>query len=59
MNFTIACLIYTPFVIFANNKAKKNNEELVKIEYKAAFQKLIHKKEALNKDSKGEKDEEK
>ncbi|MGL4616798.1 MAG: PTS sugar transporter subunit IIC [Mycoplasmoidaceae bacterium] len=50
MNFTIACLIYTPFVIFANNKAKRNNEELVKIEYRAAFNKLI------NKNSKGAKD---
>ncbi|MGL5591289.1 MAG: PTS sugar transporter subunit IIC [Mycoplasmoidaceae bacterium] len=56
MNFTIACLIYTPFVIFANNKAKRNNEELVKIEYKAAFNKLTHRKSALNESEKGVKD---
>ena len=44
LNFAIACFIYTPFVVFANNKAKRNNEELVKIEYKAAWNKLTHKK---------------
>ena len=56
LNFSLACLIYTPFVIFANNKAKKNNEELVKIDYKGALNKLTHKK-AVNKKSIGEKDE--
>lgn len=47
LNFSLACLIYTPFVIFANNKAKKNNEELVKIDYKGALNKLTHKKSNL------------
>lgn len=42
-NFAIACGIYTPFVIFANKRAKKNNEELIKIDYKGGYEKISKK----------------
>lgn len=43
VNFAIACGIYTPFIILANRQAKKRNEELVKIDYKGGFQKVVNK----------------
>lgn len=43
MNFSIACLIYTPFVLLANKSAKKNGEELVSIDYKGGWQKFTAK----------------
>lgn len=39
-NFIIALAIYTPFILMANKSAKKNNEELVKIDYKEGFNKI-------------------
>ncbi|MGL5205349.1 MAG: PTS sugar transporter subunit IIC [Metamycoplasmataceae bacterium] len=39
-NFSIACAIYTPFVLLANRSAKKNDEELVEIDYKGGWQKF-------------------
>ena len=42
-NFSIACAIYTPFVLIANKSAKKNGEELVKIDYKGGWQKFTSK----------------
>ncbi|MGL5205348.1 MAG: PTS sugar transporter subunit IIC [Metamycoplasmataceae bacterium] len=42
-NFLIACGIYTPFVLLANRSAKKNGEELVKIDYKGGWQKFTAK----------------
>ncbi|MDK2819538.1 MAG: PTS sugar transporter subunit IIC [Mycoplasmataceae bacterium] len=43
MNFSIACLIYAPFVLIANKSAKKNGEELVSIDYKGGWQKFTAK----------------
>lgn len=43
LNFSIACGIYVPFVLMANRSAKKNGEELVKIDYKGGWQKFASK----------------
>lgn len=42
-NFVLAVLIYLPFVIYGNVRAKKDGEELVKIDYRAGFSKLTKK----------------
>ncbi len=42
-NFAVACSIYTPFILMANRSAKKNGEELVKIDYKGGWKKLTSK----------------
>ncbi len=54
LNFSIACAIYTPFIIFANRRARKNNEELVKIDYKGSIKKIFNKEPNIQKgDSNG------
>ena len=48
-NFTIACLLWLPFVFLANKSAKKRGEQLVKIDYHGAlvqFKKRLHRSEA-------------
>lgn len=42
-NFALACGIYTPFIMMANRKAKKHNEELIKIDYKGGWDKIVNK----------------
>ncbi|MGL5732886.1 MAG: PTS sugar transporter subunit IIC [Metamycoplasmataceae bacterium] len=42
-NFAIAIGIYVPFVLMANKSAKKNGEELIKIDYKGGWQKFTAK----------------
>lgn len=42
-NFTVACFVYLPFVLLANRKAVKNGEELVKIDYKGGWGKIVAK----------------
>ncbi|MGL4947890.1 MAG: PTS sugar transporter subunit IIC [Mycoplasma sp.] len=39
-NLIVAVAVWAPFVIIANNKAKKAGEELVEIDYKGGFQKI-------------------
>lgn len=39
-NYAIACLIWWPFILISNAKAKKNNEELIKIDYRASLSKI-------------------
>ncbi|MGL5617731.1 MAG: PTS sugar transporter subunit IIC [Metamycoplasmataceae bacterium] len=56
LNFAISIGIYTPFVLMANKSAKKNGEQLIKIDYKGGWQKFtakisnkkVVKKEGLN-----------
>ncbi len=53
LNFSIACAIYSPFVLWANKSAKKNGEELVNIDYKGGWQKFttkISNKKVVQKD---------
>lgn len=57
-NYAIACLIWFPFVLFSNSRAKKNGEELVSIDYKAGFGKIkstiFRKKQPIVKEEGGE-----
>lgn len=60
-NFALASVIYIPFVLLGNRKAKKNGEELIKIEYKASFKRMVSKinKNKKNVSSSDEKNDEK
>ncbi|MBD5423069.1 MAG: PTS sugar transporter subunit IIC [Mycoplasma sp.] len=40
-NVIVACAMWFPFILISNKKAKKNNEELVKIDYRQGMQKFL------------------